>query len=41
MNNAPNFRETDKSEVVLFYQKNTLNIKERSERIQTCNFLVS
>ena len=41
MHNAPNFRETEKYEVAIFGQKNTLNIKERTERSQTCNFLVS
>ena len=41
MYNAKNFWETTEYEVVLFCQKNTLMLKERTERSQTCVFLVS
>ena len=39
--NAPNFRETEKYEVVVFCHTNTLSVKERTECSQTCEFLVS
>ena len=41
MTNAPNFRETGECEMALFYQTNTLKVKERTECCQTCKFLVS
>ena len=41
MQNAPNFRETEKDEMVLFCQTSTLNVKERTEHSQTCELLVS
>ena len=41
MQNAPNFKGTEKHEVVLFCHRNTLKVKERTDRSQTCDFLVS
>ena len=39
--NAQNVRETEKFKVVLFCQENALEVKERAERSQTCDFSVS
>ena len=35
------FKETEKYEVVSFFQTNTLGVKDSTKRNQTSNFLVS
>ena len=39
--NAQNVRETEKFKVVLFCQENALEVKDRAERSQTCDFSIS
>ena len=41
MQHAPNIKEPKKYEVVSFCQSNTLEVKERNERSQTSDFIVS
>ena len=41
MQHAPNIKEPEKYEVVSFGQSNTLKVKERTERSQTSDFIVS